>query len=146
MNQQNPYMNMYNGMYGNYGVYPQQAVQTPVYQQQPVQQTPQVHMSQMAWVQGESAARAYQLAPGEKVFFMDSEEPFLYAREADMNGKPLPMDKYKLVKVEEQQAESVDMSQYVKVSDISDLISSAVEEEVNRRMSELTLKPATSKK
>lgn len=135
MPQQNPYM-YYNPTYTQPQYNP-----NPYQYQQPQQPMP---TTQTAWVQGEAAARAYQLNPGEKVFFMDSEEPYLYAREADATGKPLPMVKYKLVKVEEKTGE--DLSQYVKVTDLNQMIATAVEEEVNRRMSEITLKPTTRKK
>lgn len=136
MIQNNPYMNMYNGMYNPY-------VQQPVIPNYQQMQQPQA--TQVIWVQGEAAARAYQLSPGERVFLMDSENPFMYAREADATGKPLKMKKIKLVEVDDN-APDVDMSQYVKMSDISGMIASAVEDEVNRRMSEITLKPTSSRR
>lgn len=118
-----PYYN-YSYPYNQY-VNPQ--MQTPVQPQYPAQQNQVTHV---IWVQGSQAALSYQLAPLEKVFFMDCEEPVLYVREADQTGKPLPMETYDLVKHENAEAAPVDMSQYMKRSDIEQMI----QEEINKRM------------
>lgn len=126
---------------------------------QPQQTTiPQVYFTKMAWSQGDTAARAYQLAPGEKVYFMDSDAPFVYVREADMTGRPLPMETYQLVKKtgdDVPEKPKVDLSQFVKTDDIASfvkaddikaIVAKAVEEQVNKKMSELTFKPAGNSK
>lgn len=51
--------------------------------------------SDILWVQGESAARAYPVAPGKKLLLMDSENPVFYIKSADMNGMPFPLKKYR---------------------------------------------------
>lgn len=126
----------------------------PAQLQQPMQQLPQnqstvqsPQIAQFIWVQNKVAALAYQLRPGEKVLFMDSEAPYMYAREADQNGKPLPMVMYRLVEEHEdteEPAQMPDMSAYVTRADIASIIAETVEKEVSQRISEITLKPATS--
>lgn len=63
--------------------------------QQPVQ------TNYFAWVQGEAAAQAYQVAPGSTVMLMDSENPVLYMKSADSTGRPSPMQKMYLVSEED---------------------------------------------
>lgn len=43
------------------------------------------------WVQGESAARSWLLAPNSSVLLMDSEQPRFYYKQTDMYGMPLPL-------------------------------------------------------
>lgn len=54
-----------------------------------------------AWVQGEAAAQAYQVAPGSTVMLMDSDRPILYMKSADSTGRPGAMVKQYLVSEEE---------------------------------------------
>ena len=69
------------------------ATYQPVYQppqfQQPV--TPQQQTNQQSgiiWVQGESAAKSYLVAPGSTVQLWDSEEKIIYLKSADASGMP----------------------------------------------------------
>lgn len=95
---------------------------TPVNTQPPVQQS----SGGFIWVQGEAAAKAYPVAPGNSVLLMDSEEPVLYMKATDNTGRPLPLEVYDLVKREasvpspkiEQNQPQIDLSEYVKVSDL----------------------------
>lgn len=57
--------------------------QTP--QVPPVQQTQQ---NPFIWVQGEEAAKAYLVAPGNTVVLWDSEKPLIYVKSADASGMP----------------------------------------------------------
>ncbi len=56
--------------------------------QQP--QVPQVQQasSGMIWVQGETAAKAYLVAPGNTVVLWDSEQSVIYLKSADATGMP----------------------------------------------------------
>lgn len=123
-----------------------QQYQYPYQQQQPQPQTVN-NMTPMYWVQGEAAALSYQLKPNEKVFFMDIEKPLIYMREADQTGKPMPMivkeltDPAPAVESVAKQPK-VDLSEYVKADDVQRM----VEEEVSRRMSEISFKPTSSKR
>lgn len=44
--------------------------------------------SGIIWVQGESAARAYNVAPNAAVQLWDSDAPVIYLKSADANGIP----------------------------------------------------------
>ena len=43
------------------------------------------------WVQGESAARAFQVNPGAKALLLDSEKDVFYIKSVDMSGTPSPL-------------------------------------------------------
>lgn len=49
------------------------------------------------WVQGEAGAKAYPLAPNNKVLLMDSEAPVLYVKSVNTSGIPDPLLIYDLV-------------------------------------------------
>lgn len=59
-------------------------------QYQPVQ-SPQQHQSPIIWVQGEEAAKAYMVAPGNSVLLMDSEGSTFYLKSSDAQGMPMPL-------------------------------------------------------
>ena len=65
--------------------------------QQPITQ------NYFAWVQGEAAAQAFQVAPNSTVILMDSERPILYMKSADSTGRPGQMVKQYLVTEEQYQ-------------------------------------------
>ena len=60
----------------------------PIYPQyqQPAQNTQQ--QNGIIWVQGESAAKSYLVAPGQTVQLWDSEEKVIYMKSADASGMP----------------------------------------------------------
>ena len=47
------------------------------------------------WVQGESAAKAYPVMPGQSVILMDSEATLMYIKSTDQSGMPLPLRIFK---------------------------------------------------
>jgi len=51
----------------------------------------------MVWVQGEAGANAYPMAPNTVAWLMDSNEPKLYVKRTDANGRYFPLERYKLV-------------------------------------------------
>lgn len=61
---------------------PMQTFPQPV----PMQQRPDT--SSLNWVQGESGAKSWFVAPGATVLLMDSEAQRFYLKSADMNGIP----------------------------------------------------------
>ena len=130
--------------YGNYyptpmGNFSPQYSQTPMnqMQMQPQMQQPQSNNAGFVWVQGEAAAKAYPVAAGNTVLLMDSEAPVLYMKSTDVSGRPLPMETYDLVKRENVVAQQpkqpqIDLSEYVKMSDLE----SKVKELVNKALNE----------
>lgn len=131
--------------YGNYYPTPMnnfnpQHSQTPMNNMQMNQmqmQQPQSNNAGFVWVQGEAAAKAYPVAAGNSVLLMDSEAPVLYMKSTDVSGRPLPMETYDLVKRENVVASQpkqpqIDLSEYVKMSDLE----SKVKELVNKALNE----------
>lgn len=77
-------MAYYNGFPATYQpMYPVQGTQMSFANQQ--QQSQQ---GGLIWVQGESAAKSYMVAPGNTVQLWDSEEKIIYLKSADPSGMP----------------------------------------------------------
>lgn len=55
------------------------------------QPTQQPQQSPIIWVQGEEAAKAYLVAPGNSVLLMDSEGNRFYLKSTDAQGMPMPL-------------------------------------------------------
>ena len=70
------------------------------YQPQSVVQVPQTQNT-FAWIQGEEAAKAYPVAPGNTLVLIDSDKPVMYMKTADLSGRPQPMQIRYLVSKEE---------------------------------------------
>ena len=67
----------------------QNAVVQPSMPSQPMQvQQPN---NGLIWVQGESGAKSYLVAPGNTVMLMDSEGERFYLKSADASGMPMPL-------------------------------------------------------
>lgn len=43
------------------------------------------------WVQGEAGAKSYNIAPGQSVMLMDSENNVFYIKSSDASGMPMPL-------------------------------------------------------
>ena len=71
-------------MYPSNQGYPQAVQQAPV--QQPIQQPAQTNP--MIWVQGETGAKSYLLAPNTTLPLWDSERQTIYLKSADASGMP----------------------------------------------------------
>ena len=79
--------NYYGGMYNPQPNVPQ--VPTPA--QQPQQQGG----NGLIWVQGETGAKGYLVAPNNTVLLMDSEANQFYLKSTDGSGMPLPLRVFK---------------------------------------------------
>lgn len=80
----------YNGVYnGPYTIPTTTAV--------PMQQT----QNTFAWIQGEEAAKAYPVAPGNTIVLIDSDKPIMYMKSADLSGRPQPIQIRYLVSEED---------------------------------------------
>ena len=80
-----------NGFPMNYGQYYPQYQPQPTYQPQvqPAQQMPQQNSTGgKIWVQGESGAKSYLVAPNTTVDLWDSERQTIYVKSADASGMP----------------------------------------------------------
>lgn len=125
--------------FNNYGGY------VPQYQnwQQPQMNTleyrPQQNMGSFAYCMGIEGAKAFPIAPNQTVFLMDSNDPVAYIKSADMSGKQTLRIFDMVERTEEAKLEEpkIDMSEYVKRSDIEDMISEAVD----KAMANFTMTP-----
>ena len=63
----------------------------PVYAAPTVPQNNTQNNNSIIWVQGESAARAFAVAPGQSVMLMDSDASVFYIKSADASGMPMPL-------------------------------------------------------
>jgi len=72
---------------------PDQLAQLRQNQIQPPQQMPAQPpaSNSIIWVQGESGAKSYMVAPGNTVMLMDSEGSSFYLKSTDNSGMPLPL-------------------------------------------------------
>lgn len=150
---QNPYYgNTYQQQYrySQYNVPQPQSyqVQNPTqapYQVQNLTQAPNTFQ----WVQGEAGAKAFMVAPGNSVLLMDSENPVIYMKSTDINGRPLPMKTYDLIERQERHTPAqpdVDFGSFVKRDELTDAISAMVEKEVSKKLSEISFKPSKNSK
>jgi hypothetical protein len=90
-------MAYYNPYYPNNGAMPdmlnqlrgqQMPMQQPMQMQQPA---PQPQSNGIVWVQGESAAKSFPVAPNTTVMLLDSESSVFYLKTSDASGMPLPL-------------------------------------------------------
>lgn len=107
--------------------------------------------SRMGWAIGKNGAEAYPAAPGETIAIFDSAEPYIRIKTVDVTGKPLILKTYRLVEEEEVVAEttqvpSIDTSQFVTKDELADIVSKAAKESVDKALSEISLKPTSSRK
>lgn len=127
-------MNYANNGYG-YGQYPSYGG-NQMYSQGNFENT-------FAWVYGDAGAEAFPVAPGKTVLLMHYNEPILYVKSVDMNGRPLPMEVYELVRRNSgysqapqiTQQPQMNMNEYVKKSELE----GQVNEIMNRTMSQRSM-------
>lgn len=124
--QTSPY---YSGMtFGNNNVQNvQQPVQIPQMPQAPQPMSNTMILYLTHGPSGEVATA--QVSPGNRLLFMDLDNPVVYAKATDLSGQPLPLEIYDLVKREDQkvsQTPQTDLSEYVKKSDLETMVSTLV--------------------
>ena len=124
-------MTYYNGANGYYNPQPQFMMQQnpmiyPQQQQQYVMppqpiQNEQTYNDGLIWVQGRESAKAYPIAPNRTLILWDSDEPFIYKKTADKNGKPIEFKVFKLIEETEGQTStaSVPKVEYATKEDVS---------------------------
>lgn len=94
-------------------------------------------------VQGELAANMYQTENGQEVILMDMDNPYVYKKRRGLDGKLEPIEKYKLVKEEETPVDN--LKDYVRQEELQAIIENVVKNEVEKKLSEITLKPTRKK-
>lgn len=94
-------------------------------------------------VQGELAANMYQTENGQEVILMDMDNPYVYKKRRGLDGKLDPIEKYKLVKEEETPVDN--LKDYVRQEELQAIIENIVKNEVEKKLSDITLKPTRKK-
>lgn len=109
----------YNYFPATYNPFPGFVPQTPVQTAPAPSQTAQVN-SGIVWVQGETGAKAYPVAPNTTVLLMDSEGDRFFLKSSDASGVPLPLRifDYKEIKAEAHRAE---IPEYATKKDLDEL-------------------------
>ena len=133
--------------YGNQNQYQTQGGYYQNQQTQQVQQTtaPVVPPKIIDYVQGELGATIYPVAYGQEVVLFDMDDPNrIYRKSRDASGKVTPLEKCKIVADEEPKQTEINLTEYVKVDDIIDIVADAVQTEVDKRLSEISFKPTQS--
>ena len=117
----------------------QMPMQMPVQSQ--IQAQPQ-NNNGLIWVQGESGAKSFLVAPNTTVMLMDSEASVFYLKSADASGMPLPLRIFDYK--ERQNATTSDFK--APTSNFSDLDDKYItREEFERRMASIAPQTATKK-
>lgn len=124
----------YYPQYSQYPQYPQYQAQP---QTQPVQQNQQ---GSKIWVQGESGAKSYLVAPNTTVDLWDSERQTIYVKSADASGMPsMKVLDYTLRQSAQSQAQTVAVSEqaqsgpdYVTHQELKDL-----EDKITQKIDEI---------
>ena len=91
-------------------------------------------------VQGVLAADMYQVENGQEVILMDMDNPYVYRKKRGSDGKLEPIKKFRLV--EEEDNPVVD---FVKQEEVESIVEKYVKREVEKKLSEITLKPTRKK-
>lgn len=131
----------------SYGQNPQYSQQMPMaqYPQYPQAQSYGRQQSQpniestFAWVYDYNGAKAFPVAPGKTVLLMDRKNPILYLKSTDMSGRPMDLEIYELCRIDESrfntsyqgQGQQVDMSEYVKSSDLEKRVTDIMNRSMN---------------
>ena len=84
-------MAYYNPYYPNNGAMPDMLNQLRGQQMQQPMQMQQPQSNGIVWVQGESAAKSFPVAPNTTVMLLDSEASVFYLKTSDASGMPLPL-------------------------------------------------------
>ena len=113
--------------------------------QQPMQSQSQIPNSKFAYAMGEAGAQAYPVQPGETVAIFDSTAPVLRMKTVGMDGKPLDMEVYDMIKRETPSVVE-EKEEAITKDEIITIIGASVKKEVEKAISELSLKPTPKKK
>ena len=112
-------MNYYNGFPATYQQ-PYQLMPVVSQVQPQMQQQPQPQQQQQqgtgvmcVWVQGESGAKGYPVAPGTTVMLLDSENQAFYIKSTDSSGMPMPLRTFDFVERVNQPVQQKQEENYV---------------------------------
>lgn len=136
----------------NYPTYPNFSNYYPNYPtyQQPIQYNPPIQTAQntqnqiLAWVQSEDEGFNYPLNAGQSIFLMNQKEPYLYMKSVDQLGKSTFIKK-RLMDEGNTEENKIDLKDYVRKEELENLIMDRIQEEVEKRVSQISFKPTRKK-
>ena len=127
-----------------YPVYPQYQPQALNVSATPTPSNPLI----LDTVSGRTAADIYNVEMGKQAILIDIDNPVIYKKSRDMDNK-LEMLQYDLVlHVDEPQvvAPQINLDDYVKKESVDKIVEDRVKEEVDKRLSEISFTPKTTRK
>lgn len=94
----------------------------------------------LIWVQGETGAKSYFVAPNTTVLLMDSESQQFYLKSADPSGMPLPLRVFEYTEMKPEKAsesKTMDLSSYATKAEIEPIVAEieALKRKVNKNES-----------
>lgn len=94
----------------------------------------------LIWVQGETGAKSYFVAPNTTVLLMDSESQQFYLKSADPSGMPLPLRVFEYTEMKPEKAsesKTMDLSSYATKAEIEPIMAEieALKRKVNKNES-----------
>lgn len=94
------------------------------------QNAPTTQNNGLIWVQGETGAKSYMIAPNSTVLLMDSEAQKFYLKSTDASGMPLPLRTFTYAETQQNtpEAPKADMDKYI------------TRDEFERKIAEITQK------
>lgn len=109
-------------------------------QNNPYLQQTTIQTSGINWVQGIEGAKAWQMQPNNNAMLLDSEnEGTFYIKTSDNVGMcNLRIFKYQEITEQQKQTNNVDLSEYVKRSELETLISNLIGEKKNEQLVQST--------
>lgn len=118
------------------------------FQTQPQMASPLNPSSSITWVIGRAGAEAHPVVPGVEVALFDSTAPVVYKKKIGLDGKPEYLDTYDMVLREDKPEEPVklDLSQYITRDEFVEFVTTTTRQEIDRAISEISLKPSKKKK
>lgn len=132
------YQPQYYPNYNGYQPYPQSVIQQPS----------QIVQNQiLTWVQSEEDAIKYPLSAGQSIFLMNQNEDYLYMKSVDQLGKTTFIKKKLIEESQPKDNEKkVDLSPYVRKEEIDSIIKDIIQQEIDKRVSEMSFKATKTKR
>ena len=107
-------------------------------QGQPQMQAQTQNNNGLIWVQGETGAKSFLVAPNTTVMLMDSETSVFYLKSADASGMPLPLRTFKYEEVkpnipavnEPKEGTLINMDDYVTKAELQQILATLTKSEI----------------
>lgn len=107
-------------------------------QGQPQMQAQTQNNNGLIWVQGETGAKSFLVAPNTTVMLMDSETSVFYLKSADASGMPLPLRTFKYEEVkpnipavnEPKEGTLINMDDYVTKAELQQILATLIKSEI----------------